>query len=119
MEEYGRWSNFRGKMKLFRNTNEDGKVSFVTTVSNRNEEGKYENMYFPINFKKTIDTTNLGEDIVAEGFITFYKVTVKNENGEEVEVRRPKLVIMDVIDNGVVDKFVSIDDADNLDELPF
>lgn len=117
--EYERWSDFCGKIRIFKNEFEDGKKTFVTSISSKNEEGKYENMYLPVSFKKTIDVSSLGDEIVAKGFITFYKTQIENKDGETIEIKKPKLVVMEIIDNGTIEKFVTIDDADDLDELPF
>ena len=118
--DYQRWNNFKGKIRLFKNEFEDGKKTFSTSISNKLEDGSYENMYLPVGFKKSLDVSSLGDEIVGEGFITFYKTTYKDENGEEKEVKRPKLMVMEIIDAGAVkEDFISIGDTDDLDDLPF
>ena len=46
---------------------------FSTTISNKKEDGTYENMFIPVNFKKGIEVPNKTKINVLDGFLSFYK----------------------------------------------
>lgn len=46
---------------------------FSTTISNKKEDGTYENMFIPVNFRKDISVPNKTKINVLDGFLSFYK----------------------------------------------
>lgn len=72
-----------GEATLF--CNEYGNYS--TSVSNKKEDGTYENMYIAVNLKKGVNIPNKTKINIKDGFLSFYI------NKEKVNV--PKIVIMD------------------------
>lgn len=78
--------NISGKCKLFRKDFDNG-ISYSTTISNKNIEGKYEHMYVIVQMPKyTIleDKTNIN---ITNGFLSNYK----DKNG----LMKIKLVVLD------------------------
>lgn len=103
------WKNIEGKMRVFRNKTSDGKIYFTTSLSTKKEDGSYNNMYIPISFAKTINTDNLDEEIeITKGFLTFYEA---NDGAKKI-----KIMIMELAEQG---EYITVDDLDNTDELPF
>lgn len=76
-----------GKMKIWKNE----KGNYSTSISNKKDDGTYENAYLQVNFKKGVEVGN-GQTIdVKNAFLTFYKVTDKH--GEEKIIY--KIVVTD------------------------
>lgn len=46
---------------------------FSTTISNKKEDGTYENMFIPVNFKRDISVPNKTKINILDGFLSFYK----------------------------------------------
>lgn len=72
----------RGETMIF--ANEQG---YSTTVSNKNQDGTYNNMYISVNFKKGIIIENKTKIDIIDGFLSFFKT----KNG----LSKPKIVVMD------------------------
>lgn len=60
---------------------------YSTTISNKKEDGTYENMFIPVNFKRGIEVPNKTKINVINGFLSFYKT----KDG----LPKVKMVIMD------------------------
>lgn len=75
--------NIIGKARIFKNE----KGNYSTSVSNKKEDGTYENMYIAVNLKKGVELSNNVEIDIKNGFISFYKTRENN--------KIPKLVITD------------------------
>jgi hypothetical protein len=88
--------------------------NYSTSISNKKEDGTYENMYIAVNFKKGVEIENKTKTDILDGFLTFYT------NKENVKVL--KLVITDFneyrLQNTSEDtgSYITIDDTV---ELPF
>jgi len=78
--------NISGKCKLFRNDYENG-ISYSTTISNKNIEGKYENMYVTVQMPKGTNLENKTTIDITNGFLSNYK----DKNG----LMKIKLVVLD------------------------
>ena len=57
-----------GETMIFKNDR-----GYSTTISNKKEDGSYENMFIPVNFKKGIEVPNKTKINVINGFLSFYK----------------------------------------------
>ena len=58
----------KGKTMIFKNDR-----GYSTTISNKKEDGSYENMFIPVNFKKGIEVPNKTKIDVKNGFLSFFK----------------------------------------------
>ena len=58
-----------GEIVVFKNE----KGLYSTTISNKKEDGTYENMYITVNFKKGTEIENKTKIEVRDGFLSFYK----------------------------------------------
>ena len=47
--------------------------NYSTSISNRKEDGTYENMYIAVNFKKGVEVANNTVIDIKNGFLGFYK----------------------------------------------
>lgn len=57
-----------GEVIIFKN--EQGNYS--TSISNKKEDGTYENMYIAVNFRKGIEVENKTKINIKDGFLSFY-----------------------------------------------
>lgn len=71
-----------GETMIFKNQN----GSYSTTVSNKKEDGTYENMYITVNFRKGVEVENKTKINITDSFISFYK----DRNG----LSKLKIVVM-------------------------
>ena len=60
--------NISGNTIIFKN-----EYGFSTTISNKNQEGQYENMRVSVQLPKGVDLENKTKINVTKGFISFYK----------------------------------------------
>ena len=101
-EELKNWSSgLEGKCRIFANEIEYGKgknkksfMKFQTSISSKNEDDEYVNMYVDVQFKKdenpdVEDGENLIINII-DGFLTNYEYESKNDT-----YVRLKLVVLD------------------------
>ena len=107
-----RWNDITGKMRVFKKTYENGD-SYTTSLSNKKEDGTYENMYLTVQFKKdnipTIEEKGTEID-VTKGFISFYKT--------KEGMPKVKLVVTEYA-TGIEDEGKFIELSDNAEDLPF
>ena len=73
-----------GKTKIFKNEY-NGNIYYNTSISNKKEDGTYENMSIAVQFKKGQETE--GDIEITNSFLTFYK----DKNG----MPKLKLVILE------------------------
>lgn len=71
-----------GEMMIFSNDK-----SFSTSISNKKEDGTYDNMFIAVNFRKGVSVENKSKINVTNGFLSFYKT----KDG----LAKPKIVIME------------------------
>ena len=100
-----------GETMIFRNDK-----GYSTTISNRTEDGSYENMFISVNFKKGIEIENKTKINITDGFLSFYKT----KDG----LPKIKLVVMDFeSDNYEQEEREAIQNESNYnlndDDLPF
>ena len=58
-----------GETMIFKND----KGYYETSISNKKEDGTYENMYVSVNFKKGLEVENKTKINILDGFISFFK----------------------------------------------
>ena len=59
-----------GKTRIFKDEY-NGRVNYKTSISNKNAEGKYENMYISVQFKKGMEVE--GDIEIKDSFLSFFK----------------------------------------------
>lgn len=87
----------------------NGKMSYSTSISSKNQDGTYDHMYISVQFPKGTIIQNKSDVTILEGFISFYK----NKNGLAI----PKIVVMKFEIEGVNEQPEFM--ADNSSDLPF
>lgn len=80
--------NISGKTRIFKND----KGYYNTSISNKKQDGTYENMYITVQLPKNTELENRTEIEITKGFLTFYK----NQNGLAI----PKIVIQEFEQEG-------------------
>lgn len=71
-----------GETMIFKND-----IGYSTSISNKKEDGTYENMSISVNFRKGVELENKTKINITDGFLSFYKT--KNDE------KRLKLVVME------------------------
>ena len=101
----------RGETMIFANE----KGGYSTTVSNKNQDGTYDNMYITVNFKKNVSIENKTKIDITNGFLSFYKT--------REGLPKPKIVVMDfeIKDKTETKQQEKVNEYDITDnsELPF
>ena len=92
-----------GETMIFKNE----KGMYNTTISNKKEDGTYENMRISVNFRKGIEIEDKTKINIKDGFLSFWK----NKDG----LPQVKLVIMDFEEVNTDGFQISNDESD----LPF
>lgn len=46
---------------------------YSTSISNKKEDGSYENVSIAVNFKKGVEVDNKAKIYISDGFLSFYK----------------------------------------------
>ncbi len=72
-----------GETMIFKND----KGNYSTSVSNKREDGSYENMFISVNFKKGVEVENKTKINITNAFLSFYKT----KDG----LAKPKIVVME------------------------
>lgn len=93
--------NISGETMIFKNDR-----GYSTTISNKKEDGSYENMFIPVNFRKGTELPNKTKINVINGFLSFYKT----KDG----LPKIKLVIMDFQAEEI---YIPNDEEQNLFEI--
>lgn len=70
-----------GETMIFKND-----IGYSTSISNKKEDGTYENMPISVNFRKGIEVPNKTKINILDGFLSFYKT--KNDE------KRLKLIVL-------------------------
>lgn len=60
--------NILGKTTIFKNN-----YGYRTTISNKKQDGTYENMYLQVQLPKGVELENNTKIDIAKGFLSFYK----------------------------------------------
>ena len=94
-----------GKTRVFKN-DYNGNTYYTTSISNKKEDGTYENMSISVQFRKGQEVE--GNIEINDSFLTFYK----DKNG----MPKIKLVIMEYT-KAMTDDFVNV--SVDEEELPF
>lgn len=76
-----------GRSKIFKKVFDDGNVAYSTSISNKNQDGKYNYIYIPVQFPKGTELDDKTNIEIKKGFLTFY--TTKDGKNQI------KLVVMD------------------------
>ena len=100
----------KGETMIF--ANEQG--GYSTTISNKKQDGTYDNMYIAVNFKKRVTIGNKTKIDITNGFLSFYKT--------KEGLPKPKIVVMDFEIKGKVEtkqEEVNEYEITNNSELPF
>ena len=95
-----------GRTKIFKNEY-NGNAYYTTSISNKKEDGSWENLYVGVQFKKGMEIE--GNIDITNSFLTFYK----DKNG----VAKIKIVIMEytkVCTEANTDDFVTVENTSNL-----
>lgn len=90
-----------GETMIFKND-----IGYSTSISNKKEDGTYENMSISVNFRKGVELENKTKINITDGFLSFYKT--KNDE------KRLKLVVMEFETNEIPFK-----ETDEDLDLPF
>ena len=93
-----------GKVRIFE-SEFNGRKNYSTSISNKKEDGTYENMFIPVGFKKGEETS--GNIEVKDGFLTFFKTSTG--------LPKIKIVILDY-EKDFESDFISVEDPN---DLPF
>lgn len=75
------------RTRIFKKVLNNNQPVYSTSISNKKEDGTYENMYVAVNFKKGTEVENNTEIDIKNGFLSFYT----NKEGAKLL----KLVITD------------------------
>lgn len=61
-----------GTMRIYKNEYE-GRASYSTTISKKDQFGNYENMYITVQLPRDVDLESNSRINVTKGFLSFYK----------------------------------------------
>ena len=75
--------NITGKTKIYK-----GKYGYSCSISNKNQDGSYSNMFMQIQLPKGIEIEDKSTIEITRGFISFYE----NKDGNKI----PKIVAMEI-----------------------
>lgn len=75
--------NITGKTKIYK-----GKYGYSCSISNKNQDGSYSNMFMQIQLPKGIELEDKSTIEITRGFISFYE----NKDGNKI----PKIVAMEI-----------------------
>ena len=75
--------NITGKTKIYK-----GKYGYSCSISNKNQDGSYSNMFMQIQLPKGIELEDKSTIEIIRGFISFYE----NKDGNKI----PKIIAMEI-----------------------
>lgn len=75
--------NITGKTKIFR-----GRYGYSCSISNKKQDGSYENMFMQIQLPKGIEPEDKSIIEITKGFLSFYE----NKDGNKI----PKIVALEI-----------------------
>ena len=96
--------NITGKTKIYK-----GKYGYSCSISNKNQDGSYSNMFMQIQLPKGIEIEDKSIIEITRGFISFYE----NKDGNKI----PKIVAMEIKQDG--EKTYEMPDYMQMPDLPF
>ena len=106
--------NITGEIKIFKR-NYEGKELYSTSLTNKNKDGTYENMYISAQLPKGVTLENNTKINITKGFMSFYK--------DKLGYAKPKVVIQEFeLENGsetIPQYEETIGYYKETDELPF
>ena len=86
-------------------------IGYSTSISKKNEDGTYENMFIPVNFKKGIEVENKTKINILNGFLSFYKT--------KEGLTKIKLVVTEFTAEDKQEEMFIPNNAEITDDLPF
>lgn len=86
-------------------------IGYSTSISRKKEDGSYENMFIPVNFKKGVEVENKTKINITNGFLSFYKT--------KEGLAKIKLVVMEFTTEDNPEEMFIPNDAEITDILPF
>lgn len=89
--------NITGQTMIWKND-----IGYSTTISNKNKEGKWENMYIAVQLPKDVELENQTKINITKGFLSFFK----SKEG----MPKIKAVIMEFETEEKEDSFIPDDD---------
>lgn len=95
-----------GETMIFKNDK-----GYSTSVSNKKEDGSYENMFIAVNFKKGVGVENKTKINITNGFLSFYKT----KDG----LAKPKIVVMEFETTSNTTTQATDFELNSQSELPF
>lgn len=95
-----------GETMIFKNDK-----GYSTSVSNKKEDGSYENMFISINFRKGVEVENKTKINITNGFLSFYKT----KDG----LAKPKIVVMEFETSNNTTTQATDFEITSDDDLPF
>ena len=93
-----------GKTKIFK-----GKYGYSCSISNKNQDGSYSNMFMQLQLPKGIELEDKSIIEITKGFISFYE----NKDGNKI----PKIVALEIKQDELKQEVQ--EDFYNSDSLPF
>ena len=103
--------NIVGTIKVFKKEYE-GKELYSTSLTNKNIDGTYENMYISCQLPKGVRLENNIKINIIKGFMSFYR----NKSG----LAQPKLVVQEFeIEKDITPKYEETPSYYSDDDLPF
>ena len=99
--------NISGKTKVFKNER-NGKDVFSTSISNKKEDGTYDNMYVNVQFPKESQPADSCDVDIKKGFLSFYRDKDNNTHLKFV-----------VLEYSVLEQTEAEFQVSTEDELPF
>lgn len=106
--------NITGEIKIFKR-NYEGKDLYSTSLTNKNKDGTYENMYIAAQLPKGAILENNTKIYITKGFMSFYR--------NKVGLAQPKAVIQEFEIVKPIDNTLQYEETPsyfyNSDQLPF
>lgn len=101
--------------------NENGK--YVVGISNKKQDGSYENAYFPIQFNKEVELENKTKIYMKNAWLTFYKWEFEEKKGTTFYIKCSQFdLVEDKQEEDPYANFGTTIEAEQLDDgmdLPF
>lgn len=96
--------NITGKTKIYK-----GKYGYSCSISKKNQDGSYSNMFMQIQLPKGIEPEDKSIIEITKGFISFYQT----KDGNKI----PKIVALEIRQDG--ERSYEMPDYMQMPELPF
>lgn len=96
--------NITGRTKIYK-----GKYGYSCSISNKNQDGSYSNMFMQLQLPRGIDLEDKSIIEITKGFISFYE----NKDGNKI----PKIIALEIKKDS--ERNYEIPDYMQMPELPF